>query len=192
MNDLILASSSVYRQQLLSRLRIPFTCVSPNVDEKPLPGEQPVTLACRLAKSKAEAVATQKPGAVVIGSDQIAVVDGVAISKPGNHDNARRQLQSMRGRTVIFYSAVSVIGGHHASHYDFCVPTEVSFRDYTDLEIESYLHAEKPYDCAGSAKSEGLGITLLERIESSDPTALIGLPLIELAKALRRLGFKLP
>jgi septum formation protein len=192
MNDLILASSSVYRQQLLNRLRIPFTCISPNVDETPLSGERPVKLACRLAKLKADTVAIQMPGAVVIGSDQIAVVDGVAISKPGNYDNARRQLQSMRGQTIIFHSAVSVVGGHRPSRYDFCVPTAVTFRDYTDLEIESYLQAEKPYDCAGSAKSEGLGITLLERIESNDPTALIGLPLIELAKVLRTLGFKLP
>lgn len=146
----------------------------------------------RLAKAKAIAIAELHPDAVVIGSDQVADVDGVAVSKPGTHDKARAQLRSMSGKTVMFHTAVCICKPGSTDTIDFTVPTAVEFRDLDAAEIERYLLAEEPYDCAGSAKSEGLGISLLKRIESTDPTALIGLPLIELAHALRQLDFKLP
>lgn len=189
---LILASSSPYRRELLSRLRLEFKSISPDVDESVLAGETPQQTCERLAMSKASAVARENPHAVVIGSDQVAVIDGQAVSKPGNHEAAVKQLQSMRGRSIVFHSAVAVVKGDEGVSRAFCVPTTVRFRQLTDVEIERYLRAEQPYDCAGSAKSEALGITLLEGISSDDPTALPGLPLIALSSVLREFGYDLP
>lgn len=187
---LILASTSAYRQELLKRLRIPFDVISPKVDETPLAGESTLDLALRLAHAKAQAVATQFPDAWVIGSDQVADLCGAAIGKPGNFDRALAQLQLMRGQTVTFHTALCLMKG--ASQTTVCVPTEVTFRKLPDDVLENYLHTEEPYDCAGSAKSEGLGISLLEAIKSDDPTALIGLPLIALTGLLRDAGFMIP
>ena len=187
---LILASTSVYRQELLKRLRIPFDVISPKVDETPLAGESTLDLALRLAHAKAQAVATQFPDAWVIGSDQVADLCGAAIGKPGNFDRALAQLQLMRGQTVTFHTALCLMKG--ASQATVCVPTEVTFRKLPNDVLENYLHTEEPYDCAGSAKSEGLGISLLEAIKSDDPTALIGLPLIALTGLLRDAGFMIP
>ena len=188
---LILGSTSRYRRELLARLRIPFTVVSPDVDETPLPLEAPEALARRLALAKANAVAQRFPDQVVIGSDQVADLQGEALGKPGNHARAVAQLQRMRGLTVVFQTAVAVVC--HAT--GFCAQAlaavEVRFRPLTDEEIEHYLLAETPYDCAGSAKSEGLGITLLDSIVSDDPTALVGLPLIRTSRMLRDAGIEL-
>lgn len=177
---------------MLQRLQLAFDCISPSVDETPGKFESALDNCRRLAREKALAVAIQHPAAVVIGSDQVADVDGLAISKPGSHENARSQLRSMSGKTITFQSAVCITQSSTGKTVEFCIPTEVEFRDLSDDEIERYLLAEKPYDCAGSAKSEGLGITLLKRIESKDPTALIGLPLIETAQALRAFGVIVP
>ena len=179
---LILASSSIYRRELLERLHIPFKIISPQVDEVPLAGESTLNLALRLAEAKAIAVAKQHPNAWVIGSDQVADLCGAAIGKPGNFERAMAQLQLMRGQTVTFHTALCLMR----------VPTQVSFRNLSDEILESYLLAEEPYDCAGSAKSEGLGISLVESIQSDDPTALIGLPLIALSGLLRDAGFTIP
>ncbi|WP_370652548.1 Maf family nucleotide pyrophosphatase [Polynucleobacter sp.] len=187
---LILASTSVYRRELLERLRIPFSVVSPRVDETPLPNESTLDLALRLAKAKAAAVAMDHPDAWVIGSDQVADLCGAAIGKPGNFERAMAQLQLMRGATVTFHTALCLMRGDTES--TLSVPTEVTFRKLSDEVLEAYLHAEEPYDCAGSAKSEGLGISLLETIKSDDPTALIGLPLIALSGLLRDAGFVIP
>lgn len=187
---LILASTSIYRRELLGRLRIPFGVISPQVDETPLPGESTLELALRLAKAKAAAVAKDHPEAWVIGSDQVADLCGAAIGKPGNFERAMAQLQLMRGATVTFQTALCLMHGHKETIIN--VPTEVTFRKLTDDVLEAYLHAEEPYDCAGSAKSEGLGISLLESIQSDDPTALIGLPLIALSSLLREAGFVIP
>jgi septum formation protein len=185
---LILGSTSPYRRELLSRLRLPFDVVSPEVDETPLPGESPRALALRLALAKAHAVALQHPQAVVIGSDQVADLNGEPLGKPGNHARATEQLRRMRGKTVIFQTAVAVVCLETGfSHVDLAA-VNVKFRDLADDEIERYLLAETPYDCAGSAKSEGLGIALLESIDSDDPTALIGLPLIRTCHMLRAAG----
>ena len=188
---LILGSTSRYRYELLSRLRIPFDVVAPDVDETPLAGESPLALASRLALAKAHAVAKLHPQAVVIGSDQVADLHGEPLGKPGNHDRAVQQLQRMRGQTVVFQTAVAVVC--HASGFKQMevAPVRVRFRDLTDTEIESYLQAEQPYDCAGSAKSEGLGIALLDAIDNDDPTALIGLPLIRTCRMLREAGIAL-
>ena len=185
---LILASTSRYRRELLERLRLPFEVVSPEVDESPRTGEGPAALAQRLAVAKARAVAQRHPGALVIGSDQVADLDGDPIGKPGNHDRAVAQLRAMRGRIVVFQTAVAV--AHAAAAYErvLLAPVTVRFRDLPDAEIEHYLRAETPYDCAGSAKCETLGIALLEAIESDDPTALVGLPLIRTAQLLREAG----
>ena len=188
--SLILASTSVYRRELLERLGIPFTVVSPELDETPLPGESTLELALRLAKAKAAAVAKDYPDAWVIGSDQVADLCGAAIGKPGNFERAMAQLQLMRGSTVTFHTALCIMKGDMET--TLSVPTEVSFRKLSDEILESYLLTEEPYDCAGSAKSEGLGITLLEVIKSDDPTALIGLPLIALTGLLRDAGFVIP
>ncbi len=187
---LILASTSVYRRELLERLRIPFAVISPKVDETPLPGESTVDLALRLAKAKATAVAKDHPEAWVIGSDQVADLCGAAIGKPGNFERAMAQLQLMRGATVTFQTALCLMRGDAETTVN--VPTQVTFRKLSDDVLEAYLHAEEPYDCAGSAKSEGLGISLLESIQSDDPTALIGLPLIALSGLLRDAGFVIP
>ena len=187
---LILGSTSLYRKELLSRLRIPFDVAAPHVDETPLPNEAPKALALRLALAKARAVALLHPLAVVIGSDQVADLDGHPLGKPGHHANAILQLQSMRGKTVIFQTALSVVCLASGFEKTDFAEVKVKFRKLSDEEIESYLLAETPYDCAGSAKSEGLGITLLESIESDDPTALIGLPLIRTCQLLREAGIQ--
>jgi septum formation protein len=187
----ILGSSSRYRKELLSRLRIPFDVFSPEIDETPHPGEAPKALALRLALAKAHAVAKLHPQAVVIGSDQVADLDGVPLGKPGNHKNAVLQLQKMRGKTVIFQTALSVVCLANGYERTELAAVSVKFRDLSDAEIEAYLRAEEPYDCAGSAKSEGLGIALLEAIDNDDPTALVGLPLIRTCQLLREAGVKL-
>jgi len=188
---LILGSSSRYRKELLSRLNIPFEVAAPEVDETPRLNETPRDLALRLALAKARAVASKYPEAVVIGSDQVADLEGQALGKPGNHANAVKQLQRMRGKTVIFQTALSVICLATGFEQTDLATVKVSFRDLTDAEIESYLKAEEPYDCAGSAKSEGLGIALLDAIDNDDPTALIGLPLIRTCRMLKSAGIPL-
>lgn len=189
---LILASSSKYRQELLARLRLPFDIQVPNIDETPLAGETPEQTAMRLAKEKALAVLQQSPGALVIGSDQVATLDGAQIGKPGTHENALMQLQQMRGRRVIFHTALCLCDGRAADPREAMqvenVQTFVTFRDLPDAELDAYLRLEQPYDCAGSAKNEALGIAILEKIESTDPTALTGLPLIALCTMLRKAG----
>jgi septum formation protein len=189
---LILASGSRYRQELLSRLRLPFEAMTPNVDETPLRGEMPEATALRLARQKAAAVASLAPGALVIGSDQVATLDGVQIGKPGSHDRALEQLQKMRGRRVVFHTALCL---WDSREHDAAlamqlenVRTCVTFRNLPDHELDAYLRIEQPYDCAGSAKNEGLGIAIIEKIESADPTALTGLPLIALTGMLRQAG----
>jgi len=189
--QLILASTSVYRRQLLERLRIPFVVISPEVDESALAGESPEQLARRLALAKAQAVATQHPESVVIGSDQVADLTGEALGKPHTHERAVAQLQRMRGHTVIFQTGVAVVcRATHFSQVDLA-PVSVRFKMLTDAQIEHYLLAERPYDCAGSAKSEGLGIALLECIDNDDPTALVGLPLIRTCMLLEAAGIPL-
>ena len=187
---LILASTSVYRRQLLERLRLPFGVVASEVDESPLAGESPQTMACRLALAKARSVAQAHPGAIVIGSDQVADLAGQALGKPGNHARAVQQLQTMRGKTVIFQTAVAVVCTDTGFAQTDLAQVKVVFRNVTDAQIEAYLLAEQPYDCAGSAKSEGLGIALLERIDNDDPTALIGLPLIRTCRLLEAAGIR--
>ena len=186
--SLILGSTSAYRRELLTRLRLPFETVAPDVDETPQAGERPPDLARRLALAKARAVAARHPTAVVIGSDQVADLGGEPLGKPGTHERAVEQLRRMRGRTVIFQTAVAVVCQETGFEQTDLAAVRVRFRELTDTEIERYLRAETPYDCAGSAKSEGLGITLLETIENDDPTALIGLPLIRTARLLRAAG----
>ena len=188
---LVLGSTSLYRRELLQRLRLPFEVVSPQVDETPLDGEAPQALAERLALAKANAVALLHPRAVVIGSDQVADLDGEPLGKPGNHANAVRQLQRMRGRTVVFQTAVAVVCHESGFVGQALAQVKVGFRQLSDRAIEDYLQAEKPYDCAGSAKSEGLGIALLEVIDNQDPTALVGLPLIHTCRLLRAAGLAL-
>ena len=185
---LILASSSAYRRALLERLHLPFEAIAPHIDETPLGGETPQATALRLARAKAEAVALQHPGALVIGSDQVATLDGEQIGKPGDHARALAQLQMMRGREVVFHTALCLWDGRDGSAQLENIQVFVRFRDLPDAEFDAYLRIEQPYDCAGSAKNEGLGIALLERIDSSDPTALTGLPLIALTGMLRRAG----
>jgi septum formation protein len=185
---LVLASTSRYRRELLARLRIPFEVRDPQVDETPEPGEAPRALALRLALAKAERIALAEPEAIVIGSDQVADLDGAAIGKPGDHDRATTQLRSMRGRSVVFHTAVAVVCAASGFRAAEVVPVTARFRELSDAEIEHYLLAEQPYDCAGSAKVETLGIALLAAIESDDPTALIGLPLIRTCALLRRAG----
>jgi septum formation protein len=185
---LILASTSLYRRELLGRLRLPFETLSPGVDETPQQGEAPADLVVRLAREKAGAVAARAPDAIVIGADQVAVLDGVPLSKPGTHDNAVAQLRAMRGRRVSFLTAVAVARGATGKSGVRLVPTDVHFREFGDATIEAYLRAEQPYDCAGSAKIEALGIVLVRRLEGTDPTALIGLPLIALVDLLAEFG----
>jgi len=188
---LILGSTSPYRRELLERLRLPFEVQRPEVDETPLNGETPVALAQRLAMAKAQAVAERFPQAIVIGSDQVADLHGEPLGKPGNHLNAVAQLQRMRGQTVVFQTAVAVVC--QATGFAQCelAQVKVVFRDFSDESLQHYLHTEQPYDCAGSAKSEGLGIVLLERIDNQDPTALVGLPLLLTCRLLRAAGMPL-
>ena len=185
---LVLGSTSSYRRELLQRLQIPFEVAAPEVDETPLPHEAPDALAARLALTKAHAIAKNFPQAVVIGSDQVADLNGLALGKPGNHERAVVQLRQMRGQTVIFQTAVAVVCLESGFEQTVLAAVRVKFRHLNDDDIENYLHAEQPYDCAGSAKSEGLGIALLESIDSDDPTALIGLPLIRTCKMIQAAG----
>lgn len=191
---LILASSSAYRRELLGRLGLPFETIAPDLDETPLPGETPPATALRLARAKAEAVARLHPGALVIGSDQVATLDDLQIGKPGDHARALAQLQLMRGREVVFHTALCLWDGRAANPAAAAqldnVQVRVRFRDLPDAELDAYLRIEQPYDCAGSAKNEGLGIALIDHIYSLDPTALTGLPLIALTGMLRRAGVR--
>jgi septum formation protein len=185
---LILASSSIYRQQLLQRLNLPFTAASPGIDESALPGESPAQTALRLAQQKARALAPRFPDAHIIGSDQVAILHGQAIGKPGNHANAVKQLSAASGAIVYFHTALCLLDSASGDARLATAINEVKFRALSPAQIERYLQAEKPYDCAGSAKSEGLGIALIEYIRGDDPNALIGLPLIELTTMLLRAG----
>jgi septum formation protein len=185
---LILGSTSRYRRELLQRLRIPFEVLAPQVDETPQPGEAPATLALRLALAKARAVAAQRPNAIVIGSDQVADLHGEPIGKPGNHERATAQLRRLSGQRVVFQTAVSVVRADTGFEQTLLAPVTVQFRQLDATEIERYLRLEEPYDCAGSAKCETLGIALLEAIDSDDPTALVGLPLIRTSRLLREAG----
>lgn len=188
---LILASGSAYRQSLLARLQLPFERAAPNIDEQALSGESAAETALRLAQAKAEKIAASVGAALIIGSDQVATLDGQHIGKPGNHANALAQLQTMRGREVIFHTALCLLDTRADAPQRLQlenVPTVVRVRDLPDTELDAYLRIEQPYDCAGSAKNEALGITLLSSIQSDDPTALTGLPLIALVSMLRRAG----
>ena len=188
--QLILASTSVYRRQLLDRLRLPFTVIASDVDETAQPNEPPGQLACRLALAKAQVVAAQHPDSLVIGSDQVADLNGEALGKPETHVRAVAQLQRMRGQTVIFQTAVAVVCQATRFAKTELAQVKVQFKHLTDAQIERYLLVEQPYDCAGSAKSEGLGIALLARIDSDDPTALVGLPLIRTCQLLEAAGLE--
>jgi len=187
---LVLGSTSPYRRELLSRLHLQFDVAAPDVDEAPRAGESPERMARRLALAKARAVAAKFPQAVVIGSDQVADMDGEPLGKPGNHENAVAQLRRMRGRIVVFQTAVSVVCLATGFEQSDLAPVKVKFRLLGDAEIEAYLRAERPYDCAGSARSEGLGIALLDAIDNDDPTALVGLPLIRTCRMIRAAGIK--
>jgi septum formation protein len=186
---LILGSTSRYRRELLQRLHVPFETAAPQVDETPQPGEAPAALALRLALAKARAVAALHPRAVVIGSDQVADLDGAPIGKPGSHERAAEQLRRMSGRTVVFHTALAVVHAATGQTEVDSAPVRVRFRELNEAEIERYLRIDEPYDCAGSAKCESLGVALLESIDSDDPTALVGLPLIRTCAMLRRAGF---
>jgi len=188
--QLVLASSSLYRRQLLERLGLPFTTASPDIDESPLEHELPEAMTIRLAQLKASAIAKQFPEAWIIGSDPCADLRGQIIGKPGNHERALAQLKKMQGQTVVFHTALCLLKS--GKQKTLSIPTRVRFRTLPDSILENYLRIETPYDCAGSAKSEGMGIILLEQIESDDPTALIGLPLIALSGLLRETGFAIP
>ncbi len=190
-SPIVLASTSRYRRELLQRLRLAFTVAAPRIDESPLAGELPLATARRLAMAKAKAAAQAHPGAIVIGSDQVADVDGEALSKPGSHDAALRQLLRMQGREVVFHTALTVVGADGRQFVED-VPTVVRFRTLPADRLDAYLRAEQPYDCAGAAKIESLGITLVESVRSDDPTALIGLPLIRLTSLLAACGVALP
>lgn len=195
-HSLVLGSTSPYRRTLLTRLGLPFEVVSPAVDETAQPGEMPRQLALRLALTKAQAVARQRPQSLVIGSDQVADLHGEPLGKPGTHERATVQLRRMRGQTVVFETAVAVVCSATGFSQVDLASVRVRFRTeedgLDDDAIETYLRTEQPYDCAGSAKSEGLGITLLDAIESDDPTALVGLPLIRTCRLLRAAGVRLP
>jgi len=190
--QLVLASTSPYRRELLGRLRLAFEIAAPDADETPLAGEAPPALALRLACAKAAAVREAWPDALIIGSDQVAVVGNALLNKPGDHANAVRQLRLMRGKAVQFFTALCVLNTRAARQQTAIVPITVHMRDSSDAEIERYLTAEQPYDCAGSARIEGLGIALVARLEGDDPSALIGLPLIALCDMLRKEGVNLP
>jgi septum formation protein len=186
--SLILGSTSRYRRDLLARLRLPFDVVAPQVDEAPHAGEAAAALSMRLALEKAREVAARHPHAVVIGADQVAELDGAPIGKPGSHARAVQQLRLLSGRTVVFHTALAVVRADAAFEQALLAPVRVRFRALADAEIEHYLRADEPYDCAGSARSESLGVALLEAIDSDDPTALVGLPLIRTCALLRAAG----
>jgi len=193
---LILASGSTYRRELLSRLHLPFESIAPDIDESALENELPEQTAMRLAEQKAVAIAKDHPNSIIIGSDQVATLEGEHIGKPGTHDAALKQLQKMRGKSVIFHTALCLIDNRSDSNTTrnaYAIQTEnvqtlVAFHQLSDGELDAYLRIEQPYDCAGSAKNEGLGITIIEKIVSNDPTALTGLPLISLTSMLRNIG----
>jgi septum formation protein len=185
---LILASSSIYRRELLERLQIPFSVISPEIDETQLPNESPEATALRLAQEKARKIGQVHPYSLIIGCDQVATLDNAQLGKPLTHDNAARQLRMMRGRTVTFYSALCLFNSSTGNMQAQVIPYEVKFRNLSDEQIENYLLKEQPYHCAGSAKSEGLGIALIEWMRGDDPNALIGLPLIALITMLGREG----
>lgn len=186
--QLLLASTSPYRRELLVRLGLPFETANPHTDEAPLPGETPENTALRLSEAKARAVAAAFPDALIIGSDQVAIMDGHVFGKPGNHERAVEQLRQLRGRTVNFFTGLCLLNARTGRAQARGVPTLVTFRDLSDSEIENYLRREQPYNCAGAAKSEGLGITLLKSMQGDDPNALVGLPLIALCDMLRAEG----
>ena len=188
---IVLASTSIYRSQLLSTLQIQFQTASPNVDETPIQGENAKQTALRLSQLKARAVALQHPNSLIIGSDQVALLGDQQLGKPLTHDNAVRQLRAMRGKTVGFYTAISLFNSGTGEMLTDLAETGVTFRDVSDDEIERYLRKEQPYHCAGSAKSEGLGIALIKRIQGDDPNALIGLPLIILIDMLKNQGVEI-
>ena len=185
---IVLASTSPYRRALLARLGLPFEVMAPGVNEAALPGEAARKTALRLAQAKARAAAPSFPQSLVIGSDQVAELDGTCLGKPGNHENAVAQLKDMRGKTVLFHTALALLNTASGFMHTAEVPTAVQFRNYDEREIRRYLERERPYDCAGSAKIEGLGIVLVERVTGDDPSALIGLPLIQLTAMLRKEG----
>ncbi|MBI2294762.1 MAG: septum formation inhibitor Maf [Betaproteobacteria bacterium] len=184
----MLASASPYRRDLLARLRLPFEVKAPAVDETALPGENARATAMRLAQAKARAVAPSCPSSLVIGCDQVAVLDGASLGKPGSHENAVAQLKAMRGKCVLFHTALALLNTASGALQEAEVPTAVYLRHYGEREIERYLALERPYDCAGSARIEGLGVALVERVVSDDPNALIGLPLMQLTTMLKNEG----
>lgn len=192
MPDLLLASSSPWRRDLLARLGLPFACASPDIDESPLPGESAENLCLRLAEAKARALAADYPHHLIIGSDQVLLLDGEAVSKPGNHATAVRQLQLCSGRRIRFSTAICLLNSRSGHIQQAVEPFDVVFRELDNASIERYLLAEQPYDCAGSFKSEGLGISLFESLQGEDPNSLIGLPLIRLCTMLRNEGLQLP
>ena len=191
-STLVLASGSRYRKELLARLQLEFSTWAPDVDETPRPSEPPRELAVRLARAKADAAGRKFPKSWVIGSDQVADLDGMPLGKPGTLDNARRQLRQVSGHTVLFHTALCLWNAREERRHERLVTTDVAFRRLTDAEIERYLEREPSFDCAGSAKSEGLGVSLLTRLGGDDPTALVGLPLIALSAILRAEGFDVP
>jgi len=186
--QLILASTSRYRRELLSRLGLPFEVLSPNVDETPLPGESPSDTALRLSVLKAQTAAAKYPDALIIGSDQVLMLDSEQLGKPGNFDKAFAQLKKMQGRAMVFHTALTLLNSRTGHTQTRDVPTVVHIRPLSDAQITAYLHKEKPFDCAGSAKSESLGIALMTRMQSPDPTALVGLPLMALTEMLGNEG----
>ena len=186
--SLVLASTSIYRRELLERLQIPFQTASPDADETPFPGESAKQTSWRLSREKAQAVVVHYPDALIIGSDQVALLEEQQIGKPLTHDNAVRQLRAMRGKTVTFYTALSLLNARSGEIQTEVAENRVSFRELSDDEIENYLRKEQPYHCAGSAKSEGLGIALISRMEGDDPNALVGLPIILLIEMLKKQG----
>ena len=189
---LVLASTSIYRRELLERLQLPFRTAAPNVDEAPFPGESAMQTSLRLSREKALAVAKDYPDALIIGSDQVALLGEQQIGKPLTHENAVRQLRAMRGKCIILYTALTLLDAPTGQMQTDVAENRVHFREYSDGEIESYLHKEQPYHCAGSAKTEGLGIALISRLEGDDPNALIGLPLIMLINMLKNQGVSIP
>ncbi|MBK6742804.1 MAG: septum formation inhibitor Maf [Hydrogenophilales bacterium] len=186
--QLVLASTSPYRRELLARLGVPFDIAAPDVDETPLPGESPDDTAQRLSALKASAVAKRFPDALIIGSDQVALLDGRQIGKPGTHENAVEQLKAMRGKTLEFHTALSLLNARTGRIQTVNVPVRLVMREYSDAQIEAYLRKDQPYNCCGSARSESLGIALIARYETEDPNALVGLPLIKLVEMLANEG----
>lgn len=186
--DLILGSTSIYRRELLERLKIPFRVEAPDIDETPLDNETPQQLVERLSIEKARSVASNNPGSLVIGSDQVAVHDGKIVGKPHTHDKAMQQLRQANGKEIVLYTGLSLVNADSGESQTEVIPFHVAFRKLSEQQLENYLHKEQPYHCAGSVKSEGLGIALLERFDGEDPNTLIGLPLIRLIRMLEHFG----